>query len=232
MFDVPSRSAPAGPAERRSASPQLWRWFAAALDELDFGLILVGEGAQVLHVNAAAAAELGPQHPLQLLGRELRARLPRDVAPLRAALDGAQRGLRRLFTLGTGADSVVVSVVPLSPFEGERSGSDTATLLMLGRRRAVGELAVQGYARAHGLTSSETRVLAALCRGARPVQIAIEHDVALSTVRTQIGSIRAKTGAAGIRELVQQVAALPPLLTVLRPGNGSDDWLSEPAEVD
>jgi hypothetical protein len=38
----------------------------------------------------------------------------------------------------------------------------------------------------------------------------------VSTVRTQIGSIRAKTGANSIRELVRQVAVLPPLVGALR----------------
>jgi hypothetical protein len=40
--------------------------------------------------------------------------------------------------------------------------------------------------------------------------------VAFSTVRTQIGNIRQKTGAPSIRALVQQVAVLPPLMGVLR----------------
>jgi hypothetical protein len=34
-------------------------------------------------------------------------------------------------------------------------------------------------------------------------------------VRSQIGSIRTKTGANGIRELVRQVAVLPPLVNAL-----------------
>ena len=46
------------------------------------------------------------------------------------------------------------------------------------------------------------------------------QGVALSTVRTQINSIRAKTGAASIRALVRQVAVLPPLVSALR-GNTS-----------
>jgi DNA-binding CsgD family transcriptional regulator len=40
--------------------------------------------------------------------------------------------------------------------------------------------------------------------------------VAVSTVRTQIGSIRAKAGAGSISELVRQVAVLPPLVGALR----------------
>jgi DNA-binding CsgD family transcriptional regulator len=50
----------------------------------------------------------------------------------------------------------------------------------------------------------------------RPTAIARQQNVAVSTVRTQIGSIRAKTGAGSISELVRQVAVLPPLVGALR----------------
>jgi DNA-binding CsgD family transcriptional regulator len=52
----------------------------------------------------------------------------------------------------------------------------------------------------------------------RPTLIAQTQGVAVSTVRTQIGSIRAKTGAASISALVRQVAVLPPLVGALRGG--------------
>jgi DNA-binding CsgD family transcriptional regulator len=61
-------------------------------------------------------------------------------------------------------------------------------------------------------------VLEHLCGGVRPTEIAQRQGVAVSTVRTQIGSIRAKTGATSIRELVRQVAVLPPLVGALRHG--------------
>jgi hypothetical protein len=48
--------------------------------------------------------------------------------------------------------------------------------------------------------------------------VASAHGVALSTVRSQIGSIRLKTGAASIRDLLAQVARLPPLMGRLRSG--------------
>lgn len=35
--------------------------------------------------------------------------------------------------------------------------------------------------------------------------------VALSTVRTHIGTIRAKTGASSVKELLHRVAQLPPM---------------------
>jgi hypothetical protein len=59
-------------------------------------------------------------------------------------------------------------------------------------------------------------VLIALCDGASPSDIAQANGVAISTVRTQIANIRAKTGSDSIRSLIHQVAVLPPLVGTLR----------------
>ena len=215
---------PYGGPERRargaSRQPELRPWLAGMLDEIDYGMLLVSADAQVLHINHAAVLELDAEHPLQLLGRSLRAHLPQDVAPLYDALAGAQRGLRRLLTLGQGAHRVSVSVVPLAagaPAEGGSAAAHIAgTLLVLGKCQVCAPLSVRGFARCQGLTPTETRVLELLCNGVLPNQIAVQQSVAVCTVRTQIGSIRAKTGAASIRELVRQVAVLPPMVGALR----------------
>ena len=200
--------------ERRASQVHTRHWLAATLDEIDYGMLLLTDESQAIHVNHAARTELDSAHPLQLFGGELRARRAPDVLPLAEALQAAaQRGLRKLLTLGEGAQKVSVSVVPL-PAPGDPGTS--VTLVMLGKRQVCEVLSVQGYARSHGLTSAETRVLAALCRGTPPTKIAADVGVAISTVRTQIGNIRLKTGTQSIRALVQQVAVLPPLMGVLR----------------
>src|SRR5262245_44154385 len=80
--------------ERRSDGLQAWRWMVAALDEIDYGMVLLDGHAHLMHVNRAARAELDADHPLQLLGDGLRARLSTDVVPLHAAVEAAlQRGL-------------------------------------------------------------------------------------------------------------------------------------------
>lgn len=197
--------------ERRNASLAGWRCLSAALDEIDYGIVLIGADGRVQHANQVALAELDAQHPLLLSFGELRARRGSDAQALLAALHDAQRrGLRRLLTLGEGAQQVSASVVPLATPGG--------TLVILGKRQVSAELAVQGFARMHGLTGGEARVLAALCGGLRPAKVAAEHGVALCTVRSQISSIRLKTGAASIRDLLAQVARLPPLMSRLRSG--------------
>lgn len=199
--------------ERRTGNRDPAAWLSRMLDEIDYGMLLVTPQAHVTFMNHAARLELDGRHPLQLHGRTLGAHQPQDVAPLYDALAAAQRGLRKLITVGEGDQRVSVSVVPLPECAGRGA---PLTLLVLGKRRVCEQLSVQGFARSVSLTPAETRVLEALCGGVRPSDIARDGGVAVSTVRTQIGSIRAKTGAASIRHLVQQVAVLPPLVGALR----------------
>jgi len=199
--------------ERRTMIREAGAWLTRMLDEIDYGMLLVSADAQVSYLNHAAQVELDGDHPLQMLGRTLRAHRPQDVAPLYDALAAAQRGLRKLITLGEGVHRVSVSVVPLPETAGDHGA---VTLLVLGKRQVCEQLSVQGFARSVSLTPAETRVLEMLCSGVRPTDIATRVGVRVSTVRTQIGSIRSKTGANSIRDLVRQVAVLPPLVGALR----------------
>ena len=217
----------AGPERRSAASRLITRWFAQMLDEIDYGMLLLTDETHVVHVNHAARRTLGEDHPLQLLGHELRVRRARDLAPLHLALaNAARRGLRTLLALGEEEERVCVAVVPLPAFDDDRCH---AALVVFGRQQMCEELSVQWFARAHRLTLAETQVLTLLCAGERPIEIARQQGVALSTVRTQIGSIRAKTKAPSIRGLVRQVSVLPPLLGALRPPSGDAPASSAPA---
>lgn len=202
--------------ERRSATSHGARWLALMLDEIDYGMLLLGDGDSVLHVNHSARSELNRQHPLRLDGHRLHARSPQDASALQEALQAARRGLRRLLTLGSADATTSVAVVPLGTAATLAPGNSQATLLLLGKKRVCERLSVQWFARSHALTPAETRVLEALCQGLDPREVAEQSGVGLATVRTQIGAIRAKTGADSIRDLVQRVAVLPPMLSTLR----------------
>lgn len=188
-------------------------WLVAMLDEIDYPMLLLADRTRVVHANKAARQELEAKHPLQLQEQHLQVRCRNDAGALHVAIDAAtQRGLRRMVTLRSGA-LVSISVVPLCPLDGQ---ADRPALLVFGKREVCEPLSLQWFAQGNGLTGAETQVLQALCAGLQPQQVALRHGVAVSTVRTQIGSIRAKTGSDSIRTLVRQVATLPPLVSVLR----------------
>ena len=110
---------------------------------------------------------------------------------------------------------LLVALIPLAhPLEGDAP----AVLLVMARQRVGQSLALPMFARVHGLTPTEESVLRGLCEGMEVDEIAAEHGVAESTVRTQVRSLRDKTGAGGIRQLVQRVMALPPVVPALRTG--------------
>lgn len=189
------------------------RAMARMLDVVDYGMLVVVDETYVVFVNQVARAELDAEHPLQLLGRDLRARSPRDVAALRQALSSAaRRGMQTMLMLGRATgEGVNVAVVPLI-----EPGETPAALIVFGKRAVCEDLSTDAFARQHELTLAETRVLKRLCAGSRPQEIAHSLGVKLTTVRTQIGSIRVKTGSRDIGGIVHRVARLPPLACVMR----------------
>ncbi len=207
--------------ERRTNPSSFQGLLMSLVDHIDYPVLMVADGMQVLHANRTALSTLDDEHPFQLSGQGFHVRDPRDVTPLREALEGALwRGLRRLMILGRGADDPVwLAIIPLVPATLPCSAFGDSlhrvALLVFGKRRICQALSVQSFARSHGLTMAETAVLEALCDGARPQEVAQRHGVRLCTVRSQINSLRAKTGAASIPALVRQVAVLPPILGLL-----------------
>lgn len=184
-----------------------------ALDALDHGIVLVMQDGSVAYANKIAACEHEHDLPLDWSTGELRSFRSADNAVLQRALVGALRhGTQCMVTLGgSGPQHRCVSIMPLRDALG-----DSAALVMLGKRRVCEELGTDAFARLHELTLAETRVLKLLCSRCRPRDIAVALGVKLSTVRTQIGSIRQKTCARDIGELVFRVSLLPPLPGLVR----------------
>lgn len=201
--------------ERRALNSQQHRRMAQMLDTLDYGMLLIAGERRVLHINNAALHDLDAGHPLQVVGNELRTRLAHDAVTLRDAIaNAARRGLRRLIRLGDDDALTTLAVVPLQALARE---TEHAVLLMLGKRQLCEELTIDWFARTHHLTLAETTIIKGLCDNLTPEQIAARQQVGIATVRTQIGSIRHKTGAGSIKALVRKLAMLPPLVGALPP---------------
>lgn len=200
-----------GPERRQEPGPDL-RWLRASLDQVDYPMLLVASGARLLHANRAAFDELADDgHPLCVHAGRLQESVRRGGGALPSALAAVlQHGQRRPLTLQrSDGRSVSAALVPLAAPAGEDAA---AALLILARDRLCPPLAVHWFARSHGLSAAETQVLEALCAGRQPREIALHHGVSLATVRAQIGTMRCKTRSASLRELMRQVAALPPVL--------------------
>ena len=84
-------------------------------------------------------------------------------------------------------------------------------LLVFPKQQLCDTTTITLFARERGLTGTEGQVLALVCKGLRPSQIATNHGVQVCTVRSQLRSIRQKTASDSVRELVEKVSVLPPM---------------------
>lgn len=197
---------PQPPGAQEWHGPLPW----ALLDLVDYPMVLVTDGCHMTHANRAARLPMARSSAQDCV----RARLADHAAGLAAACLAAQKGLRTLLALQVDGDPRPrqVAVLPV-----EQGGGQAAALVMFERPALCQPLSLYGFGRAVGLTDAEARVLSDLWEGNSPQQIASARQVAISTVRSQIGQIRSKTGAQTMAAVMRQIATLPPMLEVVGP---------------
>lgn len=183
------------------------------LDEVDYGLLVIDAQGHIRHANHLARHEMSTGRVIVTHSRSLLGRNTELTTQIQSALEHALRGQRRLLQLKQGEHELSLAFVPLShPLEFDAP----TVLVLLSRKNACDNLALRMFARSQNLSPSEEAVLLALCRGASIPEIASDHKVAESTVRSQIKALREKTGCGSIRALMQKVHSLPPMVPALR----------------
>ena len=186
-------------------------------DEIELGLIVCDGHGLLRFANQAASRELGSASLLLRSDGRLRQAAGTSGDLPGALRQAAQRARRSLVRLGRGGDRLMVSVLPVGPAQADGQH----VLVMLGRRQPCSELGLEMLAASYGLTLAERRVLGALVREASPREIAAQNAVALSTIRTQIQSIRTKLGTRSIEGLLLRAAEVPPVACALRAAFGT-----------
>jgi DNA-binding CsgD family transcriptional regulator len=181
---------------------------AQLMDELAHGVLVVSLQGRLLHANQAARHALARRSVLLAEQRELRCACPEQGRRLQDALGRIAQGKRSLLTLGgPQGDSLTLAVIPLR----EGAGRPDRAALVFSRASVCESLMLGFFARSHGLTHTEELVLGILCHGFSAPEIAAQMKVAVSTVRSHVRSLCAKTRSSGVRELVNRVAVLPPV---------------------
>jgi DNA-binding CsgD family transcriptional regulator len=179
------------------------------MDELAYGVLLASVKGQLLHANQAARHELARRQVLSVHEGHLHATDAGQGRMLMQALAKAESGRRSLITLRSPTrQRLSVAVVPLRHVRPHASAS---VALVFSRASVVDAVMLCFFARTHGLTPSEEQVLAILCQGFSAPEVARQLNVAVSTVRSHVRSLCAKTHSNGVRALVGQVAVLPPI---------------------
>jgi DNA-binding CsgD family transcriptional regulator len=198
------------PPVRRS-QPDAVAMLRCIIEHVDYGLAWISIDSRRLHLANARAlqamsADSGHSSGLSIVAGELCAISEHGERALDRSLTLARTGVRDLLNVGKQAGGTTVAVVPLAS-----AAEDGQALLIFAKPRLCDASTLALFARSCDLTAAESNVLAAVCEGKRPHEVAEQHGVQVSTVRSQLLSIRHKTRSGSIRELVQTVSLLPPM---------------------
>ena len=181
---------------------------AALMDEFAHATLVTTLDGRILHANQAGRHELASARVVALHQGVLQACHGDSDTELHLALGRAGDGKRGLLQLSAvHGPSMSVAVLPL---EG-RPGEPTRVALVFQRPTVCDPLMLCFFARRHGLTPTEQQVLGILCEGLSAPQTAKLLHVAVSTVRSHIRSLCAKTRSGSVRELIGRLAVLPPM---------------------
>lgn len=195
-------------AQRGTAAGDSVTFGARLLDEIGLGLIVCDSLGVVRYVNRAARRELQSAAVLGQRGAVLCAAAGSGSMLERALRQACVRGQRRVLTLQTDGDRLTLSITPFVP-----GGAHAAhALVTLGRRGACQALGVELLAAGFELTAAESRVMRGLVESRSPKAIASAAGVSMTTVRTQIASIRSKFGVRSVGALLIRAAELPPIV--------------------
>ncbi len=185
---------------------------AQVLDLFAYGVMVVSQTGKLTFANRAALRACTFSTGLQLAEGHVRPTDAHERCEFERALRLAAEGRRSMLTLRRGRPRLTIATLPLD--DGGIVADEPAVLLAFGRDAICEPLNEVFFAREYGLTSAECTVLTALCTGLRPSDVAAHCGVAISTIRTQICSLRHKTGATHITDLVRMMTGLPPILPV------------------
>jgi DNA-binding CsgD family transcriptional regulator len=187
---LPPGSAPLD-ADPSAAVLDLWPWPL---------LVLAPDGTPVLANAAARRALQQPRGGLRVEGAQ--------VVPV---ADDAVPRWRHALRAAAAGESVLVRPIASLSCAPAAHGEGRVVCVLEGGDALVASRAA-AYARMHGLTASESQVLARLAAGESVKRIASSRGSSEATVRSQVKTILAKTGRHSIREAVTDLLRCPPLL--------------------
>lgn len=187
--------------------------YRSSLDALSFGAIICNAQAGIIFANAAAEelAREGAGIVLGPRGKGLRAIVPAESKRLAHLIhdtaNGGPGGVLRL----TGQDSVpaFALVTPLPGRDGR--GSLEHALVSVRSARDRPSFTTASLAALFQLSPAQAEIAIALYNGQSPDEIAAARNVRISTLRTHLAEIFARTGTENQRDFVRLLGMLPQL---------------------
>ena len=193
-----------GALERRAGMMQ------CAVDTLSPPLLLLDKQGKVVFANERAQDFLESNDTLKVVDGRLTV-----ASGQQAKLDALLKDHRTEETLlgitrPSDKGNLWLIRVPM-PLEGNvpPDARRPAVALMIHDSTAIDQIDLEGFAKVHGLSRAEARIMNLLLEHASLPPIAQALDVTLHTVRAQLRAIREKTGAHRQAELIRMLMSWP-----------------------
>lgn len=191
----------------------------AALERLNYGVLLLGPEAQLRHANRRAndiarrtrAYSVGTSGRLQAFAPAVSAKLYKAVqaAAVRAApSDGAGTALR---LRGATGSEVHAFVVPVLGGDQQAEAAVTALMFVADPESTLPNFP-EKLRQIYHLSPTEAQLAEALVNGRSLKQFAVNRGTSLNTVRTQLRSLAAKVGAKRQVDVVRCILTGPAVL--------------------
>ena len=175
---------------------------------LPCGLILVEGAGKILFVNNCAKAILRDNTELEVSGNCIVAANPAGQLALQQAFSGAlkTRETHYLRLRGGQGYELWLLVTCLAPQTRREPGH---LQLQVCSSRAAFQHKTHALRRLFGMSEAEADIAVRIAAGESAPYIALEREVSINTVRTQVRYALQKSGADRITDLVRMVATIP-----------------------
>ena len=196
----------------------LQMYLMRVLDEIDYGVILLDGDHCVWHINHLARVELGRGQLLHLNNGRLDTRLAACKSALQSAIARAGKGIRSMVDWRSEEavqSGTSIALVPMG-HPAECFPKPLPVLAITCRQMLCEQISLHFFAQSYGLTRTEEAVLAALAKGMDVDDIVRERGLAVSTVRSHVNQLRIKTQSNSMRELLNKVSVLPPVVSSIK----------------
>ena len=189
-----------------------------ALDEIDYGLCLLDGRQMVWHTNHLARVELNRGQVLHLENGGLATRVSGCQMALKNAINRAGQGIRSMVDLRPSHGDHPGTSVALVPMghPSESYPHPSPVLAITCRQLLCAQISLHFFAQSYGLTRTEEAILLALAQGMEVEDIVRERSLAVSTVRSHVKQLRIKTQSGSMRELLNKVSVLPPVVSSIK----------------
>jgi DNA-binding CsgD family transcriptional regulator len=187
----------------------------SAFDRLSAAVMLVDEEARLVYANRAAECLLATGRCLMARGSRLRATGTEPDARLRAAITGATRprptGAALAFPRGNGMPALSAIVLPSEPGRSIFAAHRPLAFVLIHDPAASTVVSEEAVRARFDATPAEARLAIALCAGDSLSAFAASAGVSVTTAKTHLNGLFAKSGINRQADLVRLILSDPAL---------------------